>query len=146
MGYGPALSTSFFSDEKILNMESNLLFDRFDDDRTFQELQENIRTMVCGRAMFQKETLGFVYHRLMTRKRHAIREPRATLHCARYLYAHVYALSELHDGLYCPECDECGRNGKGRPGRPFTRCGGCNKLRDTRGLRCSLCNVAFKSY
>jgi len=126
-------------------MESDLLFDRFEGNKTSQETQEHIRAMGCGKTTFQAETLGFVFRKLITRKRHAIPES-AMLRCARALGIHVYTLSELYEGLYCPECGEGGRNGKGRIGRPFTRCGFCSALRDTEVPRCTRCNVTFKPY
>ena len=160
----------FFSDEKILNMELDLLFGKFENDKTSQEIQEHIRAMSCGKAAFRAKTLGFVYHRLSTKKRRAIQdsagiepqetpepprspspepsfdEPQATVFCARIqLTMHVYTISELLYGLYCPACGEGGRNGRGEIGRPFTRCGNCKALRDTLGPRCSHCNILFKS-
>jgi hypothetical protein len=139
MGYDPVLSTLISSsDDKVLNMEGDLLFGNFESDETSQEVQEHIRAMSSGKATFQAKTLGFVYRRLLAKKR------KTTVHCARNLREHVYTISELLDGLYCPACHEYGRNGKGEYGRPFTRCGRCNALRDTFELRCSRCNILFQ--
>ena len=159
----------FPSDDKILNMEGDLLFGGFENDKTSQEVQEYIRAMSCGKAAFQAKTLGFVYRRLLTKKRHAIRgsvrveprrtpepsrrpllepipgEPETMVRCAREPREHVYTLSELLQGLYCRECDDRGKNGKGGYGRPFTRCRQCYALRDEADLRCSRCGTLFKS-
>lgn len=163
----PPLSTTLFSsDDKILHMESDLLFSEFENDKTSREIQEHIRAMSCGKIAFQAETLGFVYHKLSTKKREAIQntpkspkasssgwytepsseDPETTVYCTRiHLPRHAYALSELLQGLYCPSCSEYGKNGRGELGRPFTRCGLCGTLRDTLELRCSHCNILFKS-
>jgi len=157
------------SDDKILNMESDLLFGSFENDRTSQEIQEHIRAMSCGKAVFQAKTLGFVYHRLSTKKRDVIRgsvrlEPHGTpepsrriplkptpgesetmVRCAREPRVHVYTLSELLQGLYCPVCDDRGENGTGRYGRPFTHCTWCYTLRVAADLRCIRCGTLFKS-
>ena len=143
-------------------MESDLLFGTFDTDRTSQEVQEHIRAMSCGKVTFQAKTLGFVYHRLSTKKRRSIQdsprveqpesprkpppnEPETVVHCVRIQFpTHIYGLSELLQGLYCPACHEHGKNGRGESGRPFTRCGHCNSLRDTMELRCSCCDTPFK--
>jgi len=145
-------------------MECDLLFGKFESNKTSQEIQEHIRVMSCGNAVFQAKTLGFVYHRLLAKKRRAIQdstmaepqettgppwgpldEPEAMVHCARNVRTHVYTLSELLLGLYCPACHDYGKNGKGEYGRPFTRCGHCNGLRDMVGLHCGRCNTLFKS-
>ena len=121
-------------------MESDLLFGKFENDETSQEIQEHIRAMSCGRAEFQGKTLASALRRLIRKKR------RTALHCARYQREHIYSLSELLEGLYCPACHEFGKNGKGEYGRPFTRCGGCNALRDTVDqLRCIRCKLLFRS-
>lgn len=150
----------FSSNDEILDMESNLLFGNFESDETSQEIQEHIRAMSRGKAVFQAKALGFVYHRLLAMKRRAIQDPTAaesqettgppdetgtTVLCARYLRIHTYVLSELRQGLYCPACHDYGKNGKGEYGRPFTRCGRCYELRDTVGKRCSGCDTLFKS-
>ncbi|KAF9779897.1 hypothetical protein BJ322DRAFT_349695 [Thelephora terrestris] len=151
------------SDEKILKMESDLLFQDFENDRTSQEAQEHIRAMSCGKAVFQAKTLGFAYHMLLAKKRRAIQDvPRCEpqegsepgsdvydgsgfkLHCARKLRQHAYTVSELLQGLYCPACDEYGKNGKGEYGLPFTRCALCNALRDTASQPCRSCGALFK--
>ena len=162
-------TTLFSSDEKILSMESDLLFSNFENDKTSQEIQEHIQAMSCGKAVFQAKTLGFVYHGLLTKKRRAIQEPvevepqetpespwassssstpdepETTVYCTRaHLPKHSYGVSELLLGLYCPSCNEYGKNGKGEPGRPFTRCGHCGTLRDTVEFRCCHCNTPFK--
>jgi len=146
----PELFSSFTaSNSEILNMESELLF-RYDEtnktSREIQEqkIQEHIQAMASGKAVFQAKTLAFVYQGLITKKRRAIREP-AKVHCARYRDTHVFAISELLEGLYCPSCHDCGKNGRGEYGRPFTRCGHCNGLRDEENTRCSRCNSLFKS-
>ena len=150
-------------------MESDLLFGSFENDKTSQEIQEHIQAMSCGRAVFQAKTLGFVYHRLSTKKRNAIRdstrvepqgtpepprrpplkpipgEPETMVRCAREPRGHVYTLSELLQGLYCRVCDDRGKNGKGGYGRPFTRCRQCYALRDAADFRCSRCGTLFKS-
>lgn len=121
-------------------MESDLLFDRFENDETSREIQEHIRAMSCGNAEFHGKTLSSALRRLITKKRGTM------VRCARYQSEHAYTLSELLQGLYCPECHEWGKNGKGEYGRPFTRCGGCNALRDgVNQLRCFRCKLLFKS-
>ena len=127
------------SDDEILDMEIDLLFDKFENDETSREIQEHIRAMSSGTAKFQGKTLATVYRRLITEKRSTV------VHCARYLRDHIYTLDELLEGLYCPVCHEHGKNGKGEYGRPFTRCGNCNTLRDTEDKRCSRCKLQFKS-
>jgi len=158
-----------FSDDKILNMESDLLFGTFENDKTFQEIQEHIRAMSCGKAVFQAKTLGFVYHRLSTKKRHTIQasvkaepqgapehpwttpskpvpgEPETMVRCAREPRGHIHTISELLQGLYCRVCDDRGKNGRGGYGRPFTRCKQCYALRDAMDHRCSRCDTLFKS-
>ena len=134
------------SDDNILEMESDLLFDGFESETTFKEVQENIRAMSCGKHVFQTKTLGLAYQKLLVKKRRAIQEPlpiEAFLFCARYLLLHAYTVSELLYGLYCPGCHEFGKNGKGEYGRPFMRCGHCNALRDTGDQRCRRCNYPF---
>jgi len=150
-------------------MEGDLLFGSFESDTTSREIQEHIRAMSCGKAVFQAKTLGFVYHRLSTKKRHAIRgsvgvepqgtpepprrppskpipgEPETMVRCAREPRDHVYTLSELLQGLYCRTCDDRGKDGKGGYGRPFTRCRQCYALRDAVDLRCGRCGTLFKA-
>ena len=150
-------------------MESDLLFGRFENDKTSREIQEHIRAMSCGKATFQAKTLGYVYHRLSTKKRQAIHdsakaepqgtpepsrrpsskplpgEPDTMVRCAREPREHVYPLSELLQGLYCRVCDDRGKNGRGGYGRPFTRCKQCYALRDAADIRCSRCGTLFKS-
>ena len=121
-------------------MESDLLFGKFENDETSQEVQEHIRAMSCGEAEFQGKTLASTLGRLIARKR------RTTVRCARYQREHVYTLSELLEGVYCPICHEYGKNGKGEYGRPFTRCGSCSVLRDAADqLRCVRCKLLFES-
>jgi len=130
----------FSSDEKILDMESDLLFGKFENDKTSQEIQEHIRAMSCGKAEFRGKTLASALRRLITKKR------RTTVYCARLQREHTYTLSELLQGLYCPVCHQYAENGKGGYGRPFMRCGSCGVLRDRADqLRCARCKLLFES-
>ena len=154
----------YLSDDKILEMESDLLFGTFDNDNTSQEVQEHIRAMSCGKAIFQAKTLGFAYKRLLAKKRgptqdlprceprensespwEPLDEPGIKLYCARKLRLHAYKISELLEELYCPACNGYGKNGRGEYGLPFTRCAHCNALRDVANQRCGNCDVLFKS-
>ena len=120
-------------------MESDLLFGKFESDEMSQEMREHIRAMSRGEVEFQGKTLASTLGRLITKKR------RTTVHCARYQPGHIYTLSELLQGVYCPDCHEYGKNGKGEYGRPFTRCGSCTALRDAADqLRCARCKLLFE--
>lgn len=161
-GQASLSTTIFYSDDKILNMETDLLFDKFENEATSEEIQRHIRAMSRGDAVFRAKTLGFIYHKLSTRKRHNLLpsarvepqgvpesprvpppipgEPETKVICLR---VHVSTVSELLQGLYCPAAACNVRGPMGNRRRLLTRCRVCETLREAVGSRCRGCNTLF---
>jgi hypothetical protein len=70
----------------------------------------------------------------------------ARLVCIRTGCRRITSISNLYDGLHCPQCPETGLNGKGETGRPFMRCAECKTMRDRRVDICSksVCGGRFE--
>ena len=129
----------FFSQEKIMEMQCELLVSNFKDPKTIAHMKENIRRISNGSSSHCTRALKLGFKKALDLKK---KGNCVSLQCS-YTGCAWYAGGVLYSGLtarFDPYCQTC----RGRAGwKHYLQCVGCKSLRTISCASCQSCGKRF---
>jgi len=134
-----------FSQEKILEMQCDLLISTFQDPKTIKDVKENIGRISHGSSSHCADALNLGFEKAFDLKKKKQQPPPpppgvqlkcSYSGCRRGWYTTPAPYSEIGTNVYCPNCN-------GYYGSYYMLCSGCNYQRTSSYTSCQSCGKNF---